>query len=57
MLEFSAERKLGPLRLREIRKTLDNGHAIPNIEQIAQECMAEIVELCSGTLYENKYVA
>lgn len=47
VLEFSAERKLGPLRLREIRKTLDNGNAIPNVEQIAQECMTEVVELCS----------
>lgn len=46
--EFGPNRSLGPSRLREIRKALDNGHAIPDIESIAQECMEEIVELCSG---------
>lgn len=46
--EFGTERILSPLRLREIRKALDSGHAIPDIENIAQECMDEIVELCSG---------
>lgn len=46
--EFGTERMLGPLRLREIRKVLDNGQAINEIEHIAQECMEEIVELCSG---------
>lgn len=39
---------LGPLRLREIKKSLDNGQGIPEIESIAKECMDEIVELCSG---------
>ncbi|KAI7868827.1 uncharacterized protein EV154DRAFT_453533 [Mucor mucedo] len=43
--EFGTERMLGPLRLREIRKLLDNGQGIH--EHIAQECMDEIVELCS----------
>ncbi|KAI7902078.1 uncharacterized protein BX663DRAFT_511676 [Cokeromyces recurvatus] len=45
--EFSVDRKLSPLRLREIKKSLDNGQSIPIIESIAQECMEEIVELCS----------
>lgn len=52
--EFGAERILGPLRLREIRKILDNGQAINEIEHIAQECMEEIVELCSG---KNKIIS
>jgi hypothetical protein len=46
--EFGSDRVLGPSRLREIRKTLDNGHAIPDIESIAEECIQDIVELCSG---------
>ena len=50
MPEFGAERTLGPLRLREIRKSLDNGYALSDIEYIAQECMNDIVELCSGKL-------
>ncbi|GAA5795519.1 hypothetical protein HPULCUR_000877 [Helicostylum pulchrum] len=45
--EFGTDRILGPLRLREIRKMLENGQALPGIEYIAQECMPEIVELCS----------
>lgn len=45
--EFSSDRILSPLRLREIRKALDNGQ-IADIELVAQECMQEIVELCSG---------
>ncbi|KAI9485173.1 MAG: hypothetical protein EXX96DRAFT_475904 [Benjaminiella poitrasii] len=45
--EFNADRKLSPLRLREIKKGLDNGQVIQNIESIAQECIEEIVELCS----------
>ncbi|ORX49053.1 ARM repeat-containing protein [Hesseltinella vesiculosa] len=45
--ELSADRTLEPLRLREIRKRLESGQAIQDVEIIAQECMHEIVELCS----------
>lgn len=45
--EFGADRQVRPLRLREIKKGLDNGTLIPEIEAIAQECTEEIVELCS----------
>ncbi|KAG1589755.1 hypothetical protein G6F47_003374 [Rhizopus delemar] len=46
--EFNTDRKVRPLRLREIKKGLDNGLLLTEIESIAQECMEEIVELCSG---------
>lgn len=46
--EFNTDRKVRPLRLREIKKGLDNGVLLTEIESIAQECMEEIVELCSG---------
>jgi hypothetical protein len=46
--ELGAARKLSPLRLREIRKSLDNGQGVTEIEYIAEECMDDIVELCSG---------
>jgi hypothetical protein len=46
--EFGSDRLLSPLRLREIKKSLDNGQGISEIESIAQECMDEIIELCSG---------
>ncbi|KAI8888050.1 ARM repeat-containing protein [Backusella circina FSU 941] len=45
--ELGASRKLSPLRLREIRKSLDNGQGISDIEYIAEECMDDIIELCS----------
>lgn len=51
--EFDADRSLGPLRLREIKKVLDNGQGIQDIESIAHECMNDIVELCSGKIYKN----
>ena len=51
--EFNVDRSLGPLRLREIKKVLDNGQGIQNIESIAHECMNEIVELCSGKVYKR----
>ncbi|OBZ88501.1 Pumilio domain-containing protein P35G2.14 [Choanephora cucurbitarum] len=45
--EFSVDRKLSPLRLREIRKAFDNVNAVLDIEAVAVECNEEIVELCS----------
>ncbi|KAI8980450.1 hypothetical protein BDB01DRAFT_796451 [Pilobolus umbonatus] len=45
--ELGVDRVIGPLRLRELKKSLDNGQGIPECEAIAQECMPEIVELCS----------
>ncbi|CEJ02622.1 hypothetical protein RMCBS344292_16622 [Rhizopus microsporus] len=45
--EFNSDRKVRPLRLREIRKGLDTGLLLSEIESIAEECMEEIVELCS----------
>ncbi|KAL7317523.1 hypothetical protein PS15m_003868 [Mucor circinelloides] len=45
--EFDADRHLGPMRLREIKKALDNGQGLKDVESIAYECMSEIVELCS----------
>lgn len=48
--ELGTDRKLEPLRLREMRKRLENEKnlSIDEIEAIAAECMEEIVELCSG---------
>lgn len=48
--ELNADRKLEPLRLREMRKRLENDeqHSLEDIESVALECMDEIVELCSG---------
>lgn len=46
--EFNADRHLGPMRLREIKKALDNGQGLKDVESVAYECMSEIVELCSG---------
>ncbi|KAF1803398.1 hypothetical protein FB192DRAFT_1277008 [Mucor lusitanicus] len=45
--EFDADRHLGPMRLREIKKALDNGQGLKEADSIAYECMSEIVELCS----------
>ncbi|KAK4522021.1 uncharacterized protein ATC70_004560 [Mucor velutinosus] len=45
--EFDADRHLGPMRLREIKKALDNGQGLKDVDSIAYECMSEIVELCS----------
>lgn len=38
------------MRLREIKKALDNGQGLKEADSIAYECMSEIVELCSGKL-------
>lgn len=38
------------MRLREIKKALDNGQGLKDADAIAYECMSEIVELCSGEL-------
>lgn len=56
MPELNADRKLEPLRLREMRKRLENDeqHTLEDIESVALECMDEIVELCSGKyIYMN----
>ncbi|KAI9321027.1 hypothetical protein BX666DRAFT_1913753 [Dichotomocladium elegans] len=46
--ELGADRKLEPLRLREMRKRLDAGGLTPlEIENMVAECMDEIVELCN----------
>lgn len=47
--ELGADRKLEPLRLRDMRKRLDNGNmTMLDIEAMVFECMDEIVELCNG---------
>lgn len=48
--ELNGDRKLEPLRLREMRKRLENDEqqSPEEIEGIAHECMEEVVELCSG---------
>lgn len=48
--ELNGDRKLEPLRLREMRKRLENDEqqSLEEIEGIALECMEEVVELCSG---------
>lgn len=51
--EFDADRHLGPMRLREIKKALDNGQGLKDADAIAYECMSEIVELCSGELFAS----
>ncbi|KAF1798010.1 hypothetical protein V8B55DRAFT_1550767 [Mucor lusitanicus] len=47
--ELGSDRKLEPLRLREMRKKLENDeqHALEDVEMVAGECMEEVVELCS----------
>ncbi|KAI8139180.1 armadillo-type protein [Fennellomyces sp. T-0311] len=45
--ELGSDRKLEPLRLREMRKRLDNGQALQEVESMAIECMDEVVELCN----------
>ncbi|KAF9166180.1 hypothetical protein DFQ26_008502 [Actinomortierella ambigua] len=46
--EPSPRRRLDAPRLREIRKRLDSGHcAAKEVDALANECMDEIVELCS----------
>ncbi|KAI9494590.1 hypothetical protein BDB00DRAFT_295592 [Zychaea mexicana] len=45
--ELGSDRKLEPLRLREMRKRLDNGQALQDVENMALECMDEVVELCN----------
>lgn len=48
--ELGSDRKLEVLRLREMRKKLDNGQqSLQDIEAMAAECMEEAVELCNGT--------
>jgi hypothetical protein len=49
--ELGTNRILEPLRLRDMRKRLETGQALQDVELIAQECMNEIVELCSGKLF------
>jgi hypothetical protein len=47
--DFANTRKIDPNRLREIRKKLDGGNfTYEDIEQIAAECIDDIVELCTG---------
>lgn len=48
--ELNCDRKLEPLRLREMRKRLENDEqqSLEEIESVALECMEEVVELCSG---------
>jgi hypothetical protein len=47
--DFANTRKIDPNRLREIRKKLDGGNfTYEDIEQIASECIDDIVELCTG---------
>ncbi|KAF7722605.1 hypothetical protein EC973_002918 [Apophysomyces ossiformis] len=45
--ELASDRKIEPLRLREIRKGFDSRQALGDVENIARECMEEILELCS----------
>ncbi|KAL0076616.1 armadillo-type protein, partial [Phycomyces blakesleeanus] len=45
--EIGADRHLEPLRLREMRKGLDSGQGLSEVESMVDECMDEIVELCS----------
>ncbi|GAA5797070.1 hypothetical protein HPULCUR_002448 [Helicostylum pulchrum] len=47
--ELNSDRKLEPLRLREMRKRLENDEqqSLEEIECVALECMDEVVELCS----------
>ncbi|KAI7869543.1 hypothetical protein BDF14DRAFT_1782486 [Spinellus fusiger] len=45
--EIGVDRQLEPLRLREMRKGLDSGQVLAEVEDMAMECMDEIVELCS----------
>ncbi|KAI8641061.1 hypothetical protein BD408DRAFT_368925 [Parasitella parasitica] len=47
--ELNSDRKLEPLRLREMRKKLENDEqqTLEVVEMIAGECLAEVVELCS----------
>ncbi|KAG2205665.1 hypothetical protein INT47_008021 [Mucor saturninus] len=47
--ELNGDRKLEPLRLREMRKRLENDEqqSPEEVEGIAHECMEEVVELCS----------
>lgn len=52
--ELSADRTLEPLRLRDMRKRLESGQALQEVEMIAHECMNEIVELCSGKEEQRK---
>ncbi|KAI9480649.1 MAG: hypothetical protein EXX96DRAFT_563633 [Benjaminiella poitrasii] len=49
VLEFSADRTLEPLRLREMRKYLEKEEqlSLEEVEPIVTECMDNIVELCS----------
>lgn len=55
--ELGSDRKLEPLRLREMRKKLENDeqHALEDVEMVAGECMEEVVELCSGMLCMRVY--
>lgn len=50
--ELNSDRKLEPLRLREMRKKLENDEqqSLEEVELVANECMEEVVELCSGML-------
>jgi hypothetical protein len=53
--ELNADRKLEPLRLREMRRKLENDEqqSLVEVESVAAECMEEIVELCSGKLVDT----
>jgi hypothetical protein len=49
VVESGTGRKVDPVRLREIRKRLDGGNfTFKEVEEIAIECMDDIVDLCSG---------
>jgi len=51
VVESGVDRKVDPVRLREIRKRLDGGNfSFKEIEDIAVECMDNIVDLCSDYL-------
>jgi hypothetical protein len=48
-VESGAGRKIDPVRLREFRKRLDGGNVtFKEVEDIAADCMDDIVDLCSG---------
>lgn len=50
VVELGPDRKLEPLRLRDMRKRLEKEDqiSVEEVDAIATECMEEVVELCSG---------
>jgi hypothetical protein len=49
VVESGAGRKIDPVRLRDFRKRLDGGNVtFKEVEDIAADCMDDIVDLCSG---------